>query len=132
MNRPYDPDNLFARILDGRLPASVIDEDAASLSFADINPQAPQHHLVIPRGSYTDLSDFAARGTDAELAAWVRALARVAEKSGVAASGYRVIVNSGGDGGQEVPHLHGHVLGGAPLGAMLGAMLGASPRGTAG
>ena len=124
MNRPYDPDNVFARILDGRLPASVIDEDAATLSFSDINPQAPQHHLVIPRGSYTDLSDFAARGSDAELAAWVRALARVAEKSGVAASGYRVIVNSGGDGGQEVPHLHGHVLGGAPLGAMLGA----SPR----
>ena len=128
MNRPYDPDNVFARILDGRLPASVIDEDATNLSFADINPQAPQHHLVIPRGAYTDLSDFAARGSDAELAAWVRALARVAEKSGVAASGYRVIVNSGGDGGQEVPHLHGHVLGGAPLGAMLGA----SPRGTAG
>ena len=124
MHRPYDPDNLFARILDGRLPASVIDEDDTNLSFADINPQAPQHHLVIPRGAYTDLSDFAARGSDAELAAWVRALARVAEKSGVAASGYRVIVNSGGDGGQEVPHLHGHVLGGAPLGAMLGA----SPR----
>ena len=122
MHRPYDPDNVFARILDGRLPASVIDEDAATLSFSDINPQAPQHHLVIPRGSYTDLSAFAARGSDAELAAWVRALARVAEKSGVAASGYRVIVNSGGDGGQEVPHLHGHVLGGAPLGAMLGAL----------
>ena len=123
MNRPYDPDNLFARILDGRLPASVIDEDTTNLSFVDINPQAPQHHLVIPRGAYTDLSDFAARGSDAELAAWVRALVRVAEKSGVAASGYRVIVNIGGDGGQEVPHLHGHVLGGAPLGAMLGAML---------
>ena len=124
MNRPYDPDNLFARILDGRLPASVIDEDDAVLSFADINPQAPQHHLVIPRGAYTDLSDFAARGSDAELAAWVRALARVAEKSGVAEQGYRVIVNIGGDGGQEVPHLHGHVLGGVPLGAMLGALLG--------
>ena len=126
MHRPYDPDNIFARILDGRLPASVIDEDATNLSFTDINPQAPQHHLVIPRGAYTDLSDFAARGSDAELAAWVRALARVAQKSGVAASGYRVIVNSGGDGGQEVPHLHGHVLGGAPLGAML------MRRGTAG
>ena len=119
MNTPYDPDNLFARILDGRLPASVIDEDATTVSFADINPQAPQHHLVIPRGAYTDLSDFAARGSDAELAAWVRGLARVAQKSGVAESGYRVIVNIGGDGGQEVPHLHGHVLGGAPLGVML-------------
>ena len=119
MTKPYDPDNVFARILDGRLPVSVIDEDAATLSFTDINPQAPQHYLVIPRGAYTDLSDFAARGSDGELAAWVRGLARVAEKCGVAASGYRVIVNCGGDGGQEVPHLHGHVLGGAPLGAML-------------
>lgn len=115
----YDADNIFARILDGRLPANTIDEDDLTLSFADINPQAPRHHLVIPKGSYTDLGDFAARASDAELAAWVRALARVAGLSGVAEGGYRVIVNCGDDGGQEVPHIHGHVLGGARLGPML-------------
>lgn len=115
----YDPDNIFACILDGRLPSQPVDLDEKTFSFADINPQAPQHHLVIPRGAYTDLSDFADRASDAELAAWVRALARVAKTSGVAKDGYRVIVNIGENGGQEVPHLHGHVLGGAPLGPML-------------
>ena len=96
-----------------------MDQDEQTFSFADINPQAPQHHLVIPKGAYTDLTDFADRASDDELAAWVRALARVAKTSGVAKEGYRVIVNVGGHGGQEVPHLHGHVLGGAPLGQML-------------
>jgi len=115
----YDPDNIFVRILDGRLPSQPVDQDEQTFSFADINPQAPQHHLVIPRGAYTDLTDFADRASDSELAAWVRALARVAKTSGVAKEGYRVIVNIGGHGGQEVPHLHGHVLGGAPLGPML-------------
>ena len=115
----YDPDNIFAQILDGRLPSVLIDQDDHTISFADINPQAPQHHLVIPRGAYKDLTDFADQASDAELANWVRALARVARTTGIADDGYRVIVNFGTNGGQEVPHLHGHVLGGAPLGAML-------------
>ncbi len=115
----YDPDNIFAQILDGRLPSQPVDQDEQTFSFADINPQASKHHLVIPKGAYTDLTDFADRASDAELAAWVRALARVAKSTGVATDGYRVIVNIGNHGGQEVPHLHGHVLGGAPLGPML-------------
>ena len=115
----YDPDNIFAQILDGRIPSAPVDENDTTLSFADIQPQAPQHHLVIPRGAYTDLSDFADKASDKELADWVRALARVAKKTGVADDGYRVIVNVGQNGNQEVPHLHGHVIGGAPLGAML-------------
>ena len=119
----YDQDNIFAKILDGRLPSAAIDSDTHTLSFADINPRAPVHNLVIPKGAYTDLSDFAARASDAELAAWVRALGRVAEKTGLTKNGYRVLINCGEHGGQEVPHLHGHVVGGTPLGAML-----ASPK----
>ena len=115
----YDENNVFAKILDGRIPNEPLDSDGDTLSFADINPRAPVHALVIPRGAYTDLTDFATRASDAELAAWVRALGRVAKKTGVAESGYRVLVNCGGHGGQEVPHLHGHVVGGKPLGAML-------------
>ena len=114
----YDPDNIFAQILDGRIPSAPVDEDHHTYSFTDINPQAPQHHLVIPRGAYKDLTDFADQASDAELAEWVRALARVARKTGVSDHGYRVIVNVGHHGGQEVPHLHGHVLGGEPLGVM--------------
>lgn len=115
----YDEDNIFAKILDGRFDTVPIDEDDNTFSFADINPQAPKHHLVIPRGAYKDLTDFAEQASDAELADWVRALVRVAKKTGVDKNGYRVIVNVGSNGGQEVPHLHGHVLGGAKLGAMI-------------
>ena len=115
----YDDENIFAKILDGSIPSSATDSDSYCYSFNDINPQAEVHQLVIPRGRYTTLTDFANRASDAELAAWVRALARVATKAGLAERGYRVIINTGGDGHQEVPHLHGHVLGGGPLGPML-------------
>jgi len=119
MSHSYDEQNVFAKILAGSIPSSPVDQDEMTFSFDDIQPRARVHALVIPKGPYTDLSDFAARASDAELAAWVRALARVADKKGVAESGYRVIVNCGPDGNQEVPHLHGHVLGGQPLGAMI-------------
>ena len=119
MSKSYDPENVFAKILEGTIPSSPVDQDETTFSFDDIQPRARVHTLVIPKGAYTDLNDFAARASDGELADWVRALARVAEKQGVAESGYRVIVNCGPDGNQEVPHLHGHVLGGQPLGAMI-------------
>ncbi|MGC6485345.1 MAG: histidine triad nucleotide-binding protein [Candidatus Puniceispirillales bacterium] len=115
----YDPENIFAKILEGTIPCNEVDQDETTLSFEDINPQAPVHSLVIPKGSYTDLSDFAARASDAEIAGWVRALARVAARKGVDGEGYRVIMNCGANAHQEVPHLHGHVLGGQPLGPML-------------
>ena len=115
----YDPENIFAKILNGSIPCNEIDQDETTLSFEDINPQAPVHSLVIPKGAYTDLTDFAARASDAEIAGWVRALARVAASKGVDGPGYRVIMNCGGHAHQEVPHLHGHVLGGRVLGPML-------------
>ena len=115
----YDPDNVFAKILDGRLPSDPIDADDHTLSFADINPRATVHTLVIPKGKYVDLTDFAKNASDAELAAWLRAIVRVAEKTGVTENGYRLLVNCGKHGGQEVPHIHAHVVGGEPLGAML-------------
>lgn len=115
----YDPENIFAKILEGSIPCHEVDQDETTLSFEDINPQAPVHSLVIPKGAYTDLSDFAARASDTEIADWVRALARVAAKKDVDGSGYRVIMNCGVNAHQEVPHLHGHVLGGRALGPML-------------
>ncbi|MCE2517274.1 MAG: HIT domain-containing protein [Alphaproteobacteria bacterium] len=119
MTTPYDADNIFAQILDGRIPSSPVDETPDTLSFADINPQAPVHHLVIPKGPYADLTSFAENASDKELAEWVRGLARAATSAGIAQSGYRVVVNCGADSHQEVPHLHGHVLGGHPLGPIL-------------
>ena len=115
----YDPENIFSKILDGSIPSSPVLETEMSLAFSDINPQAPTHDLVIPKGPYTDLTEFAENASDAELADWVRSLAAVAKKAGITESGYRIIVNTGPDGHQEVPHLHGHVLGGRPLGFMI-------------
>ena len=115
----YDSENIFAKILKGDIPCREVDQDDQTLSFEDINPQAASHSLVIPKGAYKDLSDFADHGSDAELAAWVRTLARVAARKNIADSGYRVIVNCGGHAHQDVPHLHGHVLGGQPLGPLL-------------
>ena len=117
----YDKSNIFAKILRGEIPCTAIDEDEHTLSFADINPQAPVHILVIPKGAYTDWSDFAAHATDEEISAFIKAISRVAELTGIGETGYRVISNIGRDGHQEVPHLHMHVLGGRPIGPLIGA-----------
>lgn len=115
----YDPSNTFARILRGELPCKKIAEDQHTLAFEDINPQAPVHILVIPKGSYVDWSDFTCNASDAEQSAFVKMIGHVASLAGITDSGYRVISNSGNDGHQEVPHLHMHVLAGAAIGPMV-------------
>jgi len=115
----YDPNNIFARILRGEIPCKKIDETDHTLSFEDINPQAPVHVLVIPKGAYVDWADFTARASDCEIAAFTKAIARAAELTGIADTGYRVISNIGNDSHQEVPHLHMHVLGGRPVGPLV-------------
>ena len=115
----YDPNNVFARILRGEIPCKKVHEDEHTLAFHDIQPQAPVHVLVIPKGSYVSWDDFAATASDAEMAALVRAAGKVARMLGVGDSGFRVLSNAGKDGHQEVPHLHLHVFGGRHLGRML-------------
>ncbi len=116
---PYDPDNIFAKLLRGEIPSNRIYEDEWAVAFHDIAPQAPIHALVIPRGPYVALADFTARASDAEIAGFFRAVGRVAKQLGLERPGYRVLTNMGAHGGQEVPHFHVHVFGGAPLGPML-------------
>jgi diadenosine tetraphosphate (Ap4A) HIT family hydrolase len=116
---PYDDSNIFARILRGEIPAQKVHEDEHSLAFRDINPQAPVHILVVPKGAYVSWDDFAARGSEAEIAGFVRAVGHVAREHGLVAPGYRLLANVGGDAGQEVPHLHVHIFGGRWLGPML-------------
>ena len=115
----YDPNNIFARILRGEIPCRKVHEDAWSLAFHDINPQAPTHVLVIPKGPYISWADFSASATEAEIAGFVRAVGQVARDMGLEAPGYRLLANIGEDAGQEVPHLHVHLLAGRPLGPML-------------
>lgn len=116
----YDRNNIFARILRGEIPCKKVFEDAHVLAFHDINPQAPTHILVIPKGEYASLDDFAGTASDEEIAALFRAVSRIAREHGVSESGYRVLANHGPDSHQEVPHFHVHLFGGRDLGRMIG------------
>ena len=115
----YDRDNIFAKILRGEIPNDTVYEDDYVLAFNDINPQAPVHVIVIPKGQYTTLEDFTANADDAEITAFYRAVGRIARDNGLIEQGYRTLTNSGDHAGQEVPHFHLHILGGRPLGPML-------------
>jgi diadenosine tetraphosphate (Ap4A) HIT family hydrolase len=117
--QPYDDSNIFARILRGEIPSKKVYENEHVLAFHDINPLAPTHILVIPKGNYVSWDDFSAKASDAEIAALVRAAGKIARDSGLVESGYRLLANTGMNAGQEVPHLHVHIFGGRPLGPML-------------
>ncbi|GGE19181.1 histidine triad nucleotide-binding protein [Polymorphobacter glacialis] len=115
----YDEGNIFARVLREEIPSKRVYEDEWAVAFHDINPQAPVHVLVIPRGAWRSWADFSAGASDAEIGGFVRAVGVVARELGLEAPGYRLLVNAGLDAGQEVPHLHVHLFGGRGLGAML-------------
>ncbi|MEO5367322.1 MAG: histidine triad nucleotide-binding protein [Magnetococcus sp. WYHC-3] len=108
---------LFCRILSGNIPCSKVYEDDRVLAFKDIHPQAPVHVLVIPRKHIATLDDV---GTEdaALMGHLMERLAHVARLAGVAEAGYRTIINCRAHGGQEVFHLHAHILGGHPMGPM--------------
>ena len=117
--KPYNTDNIFAKILRGEIPSTRVYEDDHAIAFEDINPQAEIHTLIVPRGQYVSWDDFSAKATDAEIAGFVRAVGNVARAKGLVEPGYRLLANVGPHGGQEVPHLHVHLLGGQPLGPMI-------------
>ena len=114
----YDPQNIFARILRGEIPAKVVFENETALAFHDVRPQAPVHILVIPKGPYMSLDHFAAEATAVEQAGFMSAVAEVCRMSGLE-DGFRAIANAREHGNQEVPHFHVHILGGRPLGPLL-------------
>ncbi|MEQ1508256.1 MAG: histidine triad nucleotide-binding protein [Myxococcota bacterium] len=106
--------NVFEKIVSRQIPADIVYEDALALAFRDVNPVAPVHVLVIPKRSVARLGDTS--DADRELLGHLLSVCRiVAEREGIAASGYRVVTNNGGDGGQSVDHLHLHVLGGRAM-----------------
>ncbi|MBO6947741.1 MAG: histidine triad nucleotide-binding protein [Rhodospirillales bacterium] len=116
----YNPENIFAKIIRGEIPCDKVYEDDHTLAFNDINPQAPVHVLVIPKGAYVNIEDFHAKASDVEIAALIRAIGEVAKLKGLSDTGYRILSNTGEDAHQEVPHLHIHVVGKRDLGRMLG------------
>jgi diadenosine tetraphosphate (Ap4A) HIT family hydrolase len=115
----YDPNNIFAKILRGEIPCKKVYENEHVLAFHDINPQAPLHVLVIPKGAYVSLDDFSAKASADEIAAFVRAIGEIARAEGAAQTGYRILANHGADAHQEVPHFHVHIFGKRALGPML-------------
>ena len=115
----YDPENDFAKILRSEIPCDRVYEDDWALAFKDINPQAPVHILVVPKGEYVSSDDFAANASDAEIAGFFRAIGEIARLSDIVNSGYRILANHGRDGHQEVPHFHIHIFGGRDLGGMI-------------
>ena len=123
MSFRYDSNNIFAKILRGEVPNKTILETAHSLAFEDINPQAPVHVLVIPKGPYVSIDHFTLEASDIEIIDYSRAIGEVCKITGVQPSsggtGFRAIANTGNDGVQEVPHLHMHIIGGRVLGRML-------------
>ena len=122
MGYTYDPDNIFAKILRGEIPNKTVLETEHSLAFEDIQPQAPVHVLIIPKGHYVSFDHFSAAASADEIVDFTRAIAAVCKQMGVdvpSGGGFREISNAGADGVQEVPHLHLHILGGRGLGRML-------------
>ena len=107
-------DCLFCGIASGEIPATLVRESGRTIAFRDINPQAPVHVLVIPREHHADLAALTAAG-DGLLSEVAEQAAQVARDEGVADTGYRVVFNTGAEGGQTVQHAHAHVLGGRPM-----------------
>jgi histidine triad (HIT) family protein len=112
-----DHDCLFCRIVSGEIPATIVQETETTLAFRDIDPKAAVHVLVIPKEHYADV---VALATDPSASAdLLEAAASVAEAEGLTTDGFRLLFNTGRFAGQEVFHVHAHVLGGEPLGPML-------------
>ena len=116
---PYEDGNIFAKILRGEIPSTRVYEDEWAIAFEDINPQAAVHTLIVPRAAYVSWDDFSERGSDAEIAGFVRAVGAVARAKGLVEPGYRLLANVGIHAHQEVPHLHVHLFAGRHLGPML-------------
>ena len=105
---------LFEKIRDREIPATLVHEDDLCLAFRDISPQAPVHILIVPRKAVPSVG-LAEAGDVALLGHLLLTAAEVARREGVADSGYRLVINNGPDGGEDVPHLHIHLLGGRKL-----------------
>ena len=119
----YDDGNVFAKILRGEIPNRTVVETEHTLAFEDIQPQAPTHVLVIPKGKYVTADHFALEASEDEIVDFTRTLGEVCRTLGLqpgeGGGGYRTISNAGRDGVQEVPHYHVHIMAGRPLGRML-------------
>ena len=111
-------DCLFCRIIAGEIPSERVMETDDFVAFRDIDPSAPVHVLVVPRKHIATVNDVS-EDDDTLVGRMIRAATKIAEQEGIAESGYRLIFNCNRDGGQEVFHIHLHLVGGRRLGPMV-------------
>lgn len=109
---------LFSRIIAGELPADIVYQDDLVTAFRDINPAAPTHILIVPNAEIPTVNDLT-EADESVAGRMMRVASQLAVEEGIDESGYRLIVNCNRDGGQEVYHLHMHLIGGRPLGPMI-------------
>ena len=114
----YSDDNVFAQILDNKLPTEILLENEHAIAFNDISPQAPIHILIIPKGKYIKYDDFLDKASKEEIYDFFMLINRLVKINHLENTGYRLIANAGKNGNQEVPHLHFHLLAGKNLGRM--------------
>lgn len=122
MTYQYDKQNIFAKILRDEIPNKTVLNTDHTLAFHDMYPQAPHHIIVIPKGAYICFDHFIKFATDAEILDWNKAIITICDMVGISTDtgdGYRLIINSGPNGNQEVPHLHVHILAGRNLASIL-------------
>ena len=123
MGFKYDKENIFAKILRKEIPNETVIETDLTLAFKDINPVAPVHVLVIPKGPYVNYDHFVSNARDEEILDFNNTVKEVIKKFDLDpernGNGYRLIANTGLNGVQEVPHLHFHILGGRNMGFMV-------------
>lgn len=115
----YDINNIFAKLLRGEIPCQKIAENKQALAFKDINPVRKVHLLVIPKKAHTSFNEFMSQATEAEITGFWQLVYKVISDSGLKNDGYRIIINTGTHGLQEVPHLHIHIVGGESCGPMI-------------
>jgi histidine triad (HIT) family protein len=118
MPSSYDQDNIFAKILREELPSRVFFENDYIKVFHDINPEAPIHLLMIPRGPYKDFYSFIEEAAEQEKVGFFAGINEVIKKLGLEAGGYRLVTNAGAAAGQTVYHFHLHLLAGKKLGSL--------------
>ena len=116
----YNNENIFAKILRQEIPSKKIFENEYAYAFKDINPQAPIHVLIIPKKPFCSFTDFSEKADEKFIFEFVRSINLIVKKLELK-EGYRLITNIGKHGGQEVPHLHFHLLSGKPIGKMVSA-----------
>lgn len=115
----YDKNNVFAQILRKEISANIVYEDEYALAFHDVNPRAPIHILMIPKGEYISFFDFSEKAPPEFVQGFTKAIHHVIKSFDLQKEGFRLLTNHGSHGGQEVPHYHVHIFGGRPLGRMI-------------